>query len=113
MKDNMQAFPVFDSARTGTDYVCSDPGMTIREYAAIKLKVPRSGDDAELDALIRESRRADFAGQAIIGISHAYFSTEFNNGMAKADISEIAHCAYLVADRMIEELEKERGVTND
>jgi hypothetical protein len=112
MNDNEQAFPVFDSAKGDMDYCCSDSGMTMREYAAIKLKVPRSGD-AELDAWIRESLRNDFAGQAVIGISHVYFSDEFNKGMAKFDMSEIARCAYLVADRMLAELDKEGGKTNE
>jgi hypothetical protein len=34
------------------------PGMTLRQYAAIQLKVPRSGD-ADIDAMIRESREAE------------------------------------------------------
>lgn len=41
-------------------------GMTPRQYAAIKLKVPSSGLDW-LDEMITESRRMDFVGQAISG----------------------------------------------
>jgi hypothetical protein len=40
------------------------PGMTEKQYAAIRLKVPRSGG-AEIDAMIRESRRAELAGLAL------------------------------------------------
>jgi hypothetical protein len=42
-------------------------GMTLREYAAIKLRVPDSGTDW-LDDMIREARRMDYAGQAMAGV---------------------------------------------
>jgi len=42
-------------------------GMTLREYAAIKLGVPDSGDE-ELDAMIRKSRRERLAGLATQGL---------------------------------------------
>lgn len=42
-------------------------GMTRREYAAIKLRVPLSGN-AELDSMIRVSRRADLASQALVAM---------------------------------------------
>jgi hypothetical protein len=45
----------------------SEWGITTRQYAAIKLRVPMSGD-AELDAMILESRRLDYAGQALTGM---------------------------------------------
>jgi hypothetical protein len=70
MNKNGSAFPVFDSASFNsdgtmrTDYGCSDSGMTLKQYAAIKLKVPMSGD-AELDKMIRESRRLDLAGYVL------------------------------------------------
>jgi hypothetical protein len=41
-------------------------GMTLRQYAAIKLRVPDSGTDW-LDDMIREGRRMDYAGQALAG----------------------------------------------
>jgi hypothetical protein len=59
MNENKSAFPVFDG-RGGADYACIDGGLTGKQYAAIHLRVPRSGDP-ELDAMIRESRRAEFA----------------------------------------------------
>jgi hypothetical protein len=70
MKDTDSAFPVFEEARVSsdgspcTDYILTSPGMTLPQYAAIKLRVPRSGDP-DLDAMIRESRRADFAQEAM------------------------------------------------
>ena len=42
----------------------SSAGMTLRQYAAIKLKVPDSGTDW-LDAMITKSLLNDFAGKAI------------------------------------------------
>lgn len=43
------------------------PGLTIRQYAAITLRVPMSGDP-ELDAMIREARRLDMATSAMQGM---------------------------------------------
>ena len=43
-----------------------DPGMSLRQYAAIKLKVPDSGIDW-LDAMIIESQRDDIAAKALSG----------------------------------------------
>jgi hypothetical protein len=111
MKDNDRAFPVMDTfvyqdGSSRLDCVCR--GMSLKQYAAIHLKVPRSGDP-EIDGMIRESRRAEFAGQALAGISYEYFSNDFNKGSAKADISQIAHCALRVADAMLAEWEKEAG----
>lgn len=40
--------------------------MTVREYAAIHLGVPDSGD-AELDAMIRKANRMEFAKSAMRG----------------------------------------------
>lgn len=42
-------------------------GMTLREYAAIHLKQPHSGNPL-LDEMIREARRDDFARAALTGI---------------------------------------------
>lgn len=41
--------------------------MTLREYAAIQLRVPNSGTDW-LDAMIREAQHDAFAGQAMQGL---------------------------------------------
>jgi hypothetical protein len=58
-----QAFPCNASDAWGgpTD------GMTLRQYAAIKLRVPDSGTDW-LDDMIRQARRMDYAGQALVGM---------------------------------------------
>jgi hypothetical protein len=100
MNEDKSAFPVFDSNRAKADYGCIDCGLSIKQYAAIRLKVPRSGDP-EIDAMIRESRRMDFAGQALSG------------GMSgvddSADAKVFAEAAYEVADAMLAEWEKEAG----
>lgn len=44
-------------------------GMTLREYAAIKLRVPDSGTDW-LDEMIRKSVRDYFAAKALINLVH-------------------------------------------
>jgi hypothetical protein len=52
-------------ARGGSWYAGSS-GMTLRQYAAIKLKAPDSGTDW-LDEMIRESLRAELAARAMQG----------------------------------------------
>ena len=44
----------------------ANQGMTLRQYAAIKLRVPESGLDW-LDAMIERANRDYFAGQALAG----------------------------------------------
>jgi hypothetical protein len=44
-------------------------GITLRQYAAIKLKVPDSGTDW-LDDMIRKSLQDDFAAKAMQGMLH-------------------------------------------
>ena len=44
-----------------------DAGMSLRQYAAIKLRVPNSGTDW-LDEMIRQSLRDELAGKAMQGI---------------------------------------------
>lgn len=50
--DNFSAHPC--------DKDCIDPGLTKREYAALLLRVPDSGDP-EIDKMIRRARRMDIA----------------------------------------------------
>ena len=62
IEDGGPAFPTDSDAYNGTG-LC---GMTLRQYAAIKLRVPQSGLDW-LDDMIRESQRNEFAVQALAG----------------------------------------------
>jgi hypothetical protein len=79
------------------------PGLTEKEYAAIKLKVPRSGDP-DIDEMIRESRRAEFAKAAFEGMlsdeceDHSPWKPEW-----------VAERSVGFADAMLAELEKEAG----
>jgi hypothetical protein len=78
--------------------------MTLRQYAAIKLKVPRSGDP-DIDAMIRESRRAEFMGQAMAAITAKVYKTKDYNG--SFIFEDIANEARVMADAMLAEWEKE------
>jgi len=63
-------------------------GMTLRQYAAIKLRVPASGTDW-LDEMIRKSNRDIFA-------AHAINEVGWYENMDKS-----AAMAYLIADAML------------
>jgi hypothetical protein len=76
---------------TSEDYVYED-GMTLRQYAAIKLRVPDSGTDW-LDDMIRKSLRDEFAAKAMTGV---LADTTFH-----ADPEEIAHLSLELADNML------------
>jgi hypothetical protein len=104
MKNNGSAFPIFDATRVGVDYECVDGGLTVRQYAAIHLKVPRSGDP-ELDAMIRESRRAEFAENVIDTAFCQYVAV----GKKNPSIDEVVAMAYKIADVMLVEWEGEAG----
>lgn len=62
------AFPVAGYINGHGNEIPGEYGMTLREYAAIKLRVPNSGVDW-LDDMIRESQRDWFAGQALVAIA--------------------------------------------
>jgi len=63
-------------------------GMTLRQYAAIKLRVPDSGIDW-LDDMIRKSQRDYFAAKAMQGLAEELW-----------DPTESAKDAYEHADEM-------------
>ena len=67
-------------------------GMTLRQYAAIKLKVPDSGTDW-LDDMIRQSLRDDFALQGICEREPGSLMTS----------ARIATEAYILANAMMKE----------
>jgi hypothetical protein len=60
-KDGGPAFP------QAIDHPYADKGMSLRAYAAIQLRQPNSGIDW-LDDMIRNARRDDLAGQALMGL---------------------------------------------
>ncbi len=55
------------SVRTSPNHTHIFVGLTKRELACIKLRIPKSGDD-ELDALIIEARRHDDAAKVMQGL---------------------------------------------
>lgn len=69
------------------------PGMTLRQHAAIELRVPESGLEW-LDRMIRRARYLDFAGQALNGMLSR------SGGINDADAA--IDNAYQYADEMVE-----------
>lgn len=87
------AFPVSEVNSNGETIIYPSEGMTLRQYAAIKLRVPDSGDDW-LDELIRTALRDEFAAKAM----NAYIATNPADHITE---SHIATFAYSQADAML------------
>jgi hypothetical protein len=85
-----------------SDYDNSDAGMTLRQYAAIKLCVPDSGTDW-LDEMIRRAQRDKFAGQVLQWAG--------SNEWFHADERRVCERAYKMADAMRAESAKEGGAS--
>ena len=83
------AFPT-EVVNTNDGYI--HEGMTLRQYAAIKLKVPDSGIDW-LDDMIRQGLKDEFAAKAMA----AYWS----DPNVAADQKTAAAWAYDMADAML------------
>jgi hypothetical protein len=75
-------------------------GMTLRQYAAIKLKVPDSGDDW-LDDMIRKSLRDDFAAKAM-PIAAGGLNQPREDFVRNDQYSRLTQDAYKLADAMLE-----------
>ena len=89
INDGGPAFPVIGNEGEPSP----GDGMTLRQYAAIKLKVPNSGTDW-LDAMIVESLLDDFAGQVLASV----FGSQARNYPGLIDV---AWAAYMAADAML------------
>ncbi len=111
IKDGGPAFPAGAVRKSrpahdpGADFRVTDitdpknGGMTLRQYAAIKLRVPNSGTDW-LDEMIRQGLRDEFATKALSVLDvHAHVSAP------AADI--LAKSAYNIADAMLKAREAE------
>lgn len=98
IKDGGPAFPnVPDGA--GDKWSDWDHGMTLRQYAAIKLRVPKSGTEW-LDEMIRESLRNDIASKAMQGA----LATFINGAPADRETdARLSVASYMVADAMLYE----------
>lgn len=83
------AFPLAEEWLNGME---QNNGMTLRTYAAIKLRVPESGIDW-LDDMIRKAQRDELAGQALAGIC--------SQSPLPDTETEAAKIAYLAADAML------------
>ena len=87
------AFPMPGMTGLPNDgFVYGTDGMTLRQYAAIKLRVPESGTDW-LDAMIVQSRRDELAESAVLGL--------LSDTEVKGTREEFASRAYQMADAMI------------
>lgn len=95
-EDSGPAFPIFGfvgSLPDRTEEALHSGGMTLRQYAAIKLRVPESGTDW-LDEMIRKSMLDEFAAKSI-PLLQWYDDTELTE----------KEC-YLIAAAMLKEREK-------
>ena len=74
-----------------------DRGMTLREYAAIHLRVPNSGNP-ELDDMIRDAVLRELAARSLQGI--------LSNPQYSGEDSQLVNAAYERADAMLKERKK-------
>lgn len=95
IEDSGPAFPVQDASKWQAH------GMTLRQYAAIKLKVPDSGTEW-MDEMITTSLRDDFAAKVIQSfVASAPNGTGFGVRHAETNLT-YARAAYAMADAMLE-----------
>ena len=106
VNDGGPAFPV--PLNQGEPWNSTGPcdGMTLRQYAAIKLRVPNSGTDW-LDEMIRTSLRDDLAAKAMQGCYADYCKHADVQGYVEGWRVGVAKDAYESADATI----KARGAS--
>ena len=101
VNDGGPAFPSNRDMRYG--------GMTLRQYAAIKLRVPNSGTDW-LDEMIRTSLRDDLAAKAMQGYLSSSWQAKELDSLGKSSCEQmaiVAEISYAMADATI----KARGAS--
>jgi hypothetical protein len=76
--------------------------IPVREYAAIHLCVPDSGND-ELDAMIRRAQREKLAGQVL---AHCGFTVK-DEGLVEHEVPMLAEYCWEIADAVIAALKEE------
>ena len=96
IKDGGPAFP--RSPRSGI-YEGEYDGMTLRQYAAIKLRVPNSGTDW-LDEMILKSLRDELAAKAVQGI-YASDTEAWHCSGTPEGLASRAKDTYAIADAML------------
>lgn len=95
--DGGPAFPVPGlSNLPNGDYIHPECGMSLRQYAAIELRVPNSGTDW-LDEMIRTSLRDELAAKAM----QAIWSCLHPDAVRSESIVFTAKDAHLLADAML------------
>ena len=75
------------------------PGMSLRQYAAIKLCVPDSGTPW-LDDMIRQAQRDRFAGQAMRD-TFAALAAAGRSNFNEYQLRQCARMSYMAADVML------------
>lgn len=85
------AFPLYDHRGDGQQFL-AEIGMTMRQYAAIHLRVPNSGT-GWLDDMIAEAREMDAAERAMQGLIV---------GVERPAFDYIAKTAHDMAEEMTE-----------
>ena len=105
INDGAAAFPnsssrEFNSHQERYYEIPGRPGMSLRQYAAIKLREPNSGTDW-LDDMIRESLRNEIAAKAMHQFLHGSVLPVGYN--AEKDLKQLRLISYQVADAMLEE----------
>ena len=107
--DSSPAFPLGTfyphPTDSGVSIMHGHPGMSLRQYAAIKLRVPDSGL-AWLDEMILASRRAEYAGLAMQGLLANPAVMGSKDKIPISVEAMISGTALLMADALIEELKK-------
>ena len=109
--DSSPAFPTLEQRENykhnpeGDTYYVSEGGMSLRQYAAIKLRVPESGL-AWLDEMILASRRAEYAVLAMQGFLANPVVMGSKDKIPISVERMISGTALLMADVMIKELKK-------
>jgi hypothetical protein len=101
MRIDYSAYP------TTEEHMNGGAGLSVREFAAIQLRVPDSGDE-QIDAMIRKANRRDFAGHAMAGLL-ANPSVQSWDEKAETPRELAEACALqsvIMADALIEELNR-------
>lgn len=100
IKDGGPAFPCDELHDQTPPYrhLLAHQGMSLRQYAAIKLRVPNSGD-YWLDEMIHQAQRDEFAAKAMLGLIASPRPPVGGESEATAEL--YSALAYKIADAML------------
>ena len=91
--------PAFPILQDGCQFPRAE-GMTLRQYAAIHLKVPNSGTEW-LDDMIRKAQRDDFASKAMQAVLTSPILMAAVGSKGGSATQHIAKQSYEMADAMM------------